>query len=44
MTTVKNFINGELVDSVSGASMPLVDPLNGEKYGTAPVSNEEFRA
>ncbi len=26
MTTVKNFINGELVDSASGATMPIVDP------------------
>ena len=41
MTAVKNFINGEPVDSVSGATMPLVDPSNGEKYGTAPVSNSE---
>ena len=41
MTIVKNFINGELVDSVSGATMALVDPSTGEKYGTAPVSNSE---
>ncbi|MGH3637492.1 MAG: aldehyde dehydrogenase family protein, partial [Mycobacterium sp.] len=41
MTTVRNFIGGELVDSVSGATMPLVDPSTGEKYGTAPVSNEQ---
>ena len=41
MTTVQNFIGGELVDSVSGATMPLVDPTTGEEYGTAPVSNEE---
>src|SRR6476661_9435483 len=41
MTSVKNFINGEPVDSVSGATMPLVDPSTGEKYGTAPVSNSE---
>jgi len=41
MTTVQNFIGGELVDSVSGATMPLVDPSTGERYGTAPVSNEE---
>ncbi|MCV7423041.1 aminobutyraldehyde dehydrogenase [Mycobacterium yunnanensis] len=40
-TTVKNFIGGELVDSVSGATMPLVDPSTGERYGTAPVSNQE---
>lgn len=41
MTTVKNFIGGELVDSVSGATMPLVDPTTGERYGTAPVSNQQ---
>ena len=41
MTTVKNFINGELVDSASGATMPIVDPSTGEKYGTAPLSGAE---
>ena len=41
IATVQNFIDGKLVDSVSGATMPLVDPSTGEKYGTAPVSNEE---
>ena len=41
MTTVRNFIGGELVDSVSGATMPLVDPSTGEEYGTAPISNEQ---
>ena len=41
MTTVQNFVDGKLVDSVSGATMPLVDPTTGEQYGTAPVSNEE---
>jgi betaine-aldehyde dehydrogenase len=41
MTTVQNFIGGELVDSVSGATMPLVDPTTGERYGTAPVSNAQ---
>ena len=40
MTKVQNFIGGELVDSVSGATMPLVDPTTGEEYATAPVSNE----
>lgn len=39
MTTVRNFIGGELVDSESGATMPLVDPSTGERYGTAPISN-----
>ncbi len=41
MTTVQNFIGGELVDSVSGATMPLVDPATGEQYGTAPISGEK---
>ena len=40
MTTLKNFINGELVDSSSGATMAIVDPSTGEEYGTAPISNE----
>ena len=40
MTTVKNFINGESVESTSGATMPIVDPSTGEAYGTAPLSNE----
>ena len=40
MTKVQNFIGGELVDSVSGATMPLVDPSTGEEYATAPISNE----
>ena len=41
MTKVANFIGGELVDSVTGASMPLVDPSTGEEYATAPISNEQ---
>ena len=41
MTTVQNFIGGELVASSSGATMPLVDPSTGEEYGSAPVSNEQ---
>jgi betaine-aldehyde dehydrogenase len=40
MTKVQNFIGGELADSVSGATMALVDPTTGEEYGSAPVSNE----
>src|SRR3954468_500273 len=40
MTKVQNFIGGELVDSVSGATMPLVDPATGEEYARAPISNE----
>ena len=41
MTTVQNFIDGQRVDSSSGAIMPLIDPSTGEQYGTAPVSNEQ---
>ena len=41
MTTVQNFIDGQRVDSSSGATMPLIDPSTGEQYGTAPVSNEQ---
>ena len=41
MTTVKNFINGEQVDSAGGATMPIIDPTTGEDYGTAPLSNEQ---
>ncbi len=41
MTAVQNFIDGKLVDSVGGATMPLVDPATGEQYGTAAVSDEQ---
>ncbi|WP_433730196.1 gamma-aminobutyraldehyde dehydrogenase [Nocardia sp. CA-129566] len=41
MTVVQNFVDGKLVDSVSGATMALVDPATGEQYGTAPASNEQ---
>ena len=41
MTTVQNFVDGQRVDSSSGATMPLIDPSTGEQYGTAPVSNEQ---
>src|SRR6202043_2347007 len=40
-TAGQNFVDGKLIDSVSGATKPLVDPATGEQYGTAPVSNEE---
>jgi betaine-aldehyde dehydrogenase len=38
-TTVRNFINGELVDG-SGGTMPLIDPSTGQQFGTAPLSTE----
>ena len=40
MTTVKNFINGESLESTSGPTMPVVDPSTDPEYGTAPLSNE----
>jgi betaine-aldehyde dehydrogenase len=36
-----NVINGELVDSVSGATYDVVDPTTGEVYATAPMSGPE---
>ncbi len=41
MTTVQNFIDGALVDSTGGETMPLVDPATGETYGSAPRSNQQ---
>lgn len=38
--TVRNFINGELVDG-SGATLALIDPTTGEEFGRAPVSTAE---
>ncbi len=38
--TVRNFINGELVDS-TGPQMALVDPTTGEEFGTAGISTPE---
>ena len=40
MSNVANFIGGELVDSVTGATMALVDPSTGEEYARAPISSE----
>lgn len=37
---VESFIGGERVDSSSGATMALVDPSTGERYGSAPISTE----
>ena len=36
--TLRNFIDGESVDSVEGRTSDLVDPSTGEVFGTAPVS------
>ena len=38
---LRNFINGESVDSADGRTSDLVDPSTGEVFGTAPVSTAE---
>ena len=37
----RNVINGELVDSASGATYDIVDPTTGEVYAQAPMSAAE---
>src|SRR3954470_15420441 len=39
--TFKNVINGELVDSASGATYDIIDPTTGEVYAQAPMSGLE---
>ena len=38
---LRNFINGESVDSADGRTIDLVDPSTGEVFGTAPVSTAQ---
>ena len=38
--TLKNFINGELVDSRGKDTIDLVDPVTGNVYAKSPVSND----
>ncbi|MGV2384162.1 MAG UNVERIFIED_CONTAM: gamma-aminobutyraldehyde dehydrogenase, partial [Thermobifida fusca] len=38
---LRNFINGEYVDSVDGRTAPVVNPATGEAYAEAPVSTAE---
>jgi betaine-aldehyde dehydrogenase len=38
--TLKNFINGEHVDSRGKDSIDLVDPVTGDVYAKSPVSND----
>jgi len=40
-TTLRNFIDGELVDAASGETMPVVDPSTGAEYARAPASSRE---
>jgi betaine-aldehyde dehydrogenase len=41
MTDLRNFVNGEYVDSSDGRRSELVDPTTGEVFATAPVSSPE---
>ncbi|MFL6137993.1 MAG: gamma-aminobutyraldehyde dehydrogenase [Frankiaceae bacterium] len=41
MRALRNFVNGEHVDSTSGRTTGLVDPSTGEAFATAPVSDGE---
>ena len=38
---LRNFVNGEQVDSKSGRSTPVIDPGTGETYSEAPLSGPE---
>src|SRR3954454_9596081 len=38
MTDLRNFVNGEYVDSAEGRRSELVDPTTGEVFATAPIS------
>jgi betaine-aldehyde dehydrogenase len=38
--SVRNFINGELVDAIDGRTSDLIDPSTGAVFGKAPVSSE----
>ncbi len=38
---LKNFINGESVDSASGQTTDLINPSTGEVFASAPLSGEE---
>jgi betaine-aldehyde dehydrogenase len=38
MTDLRNFVNGEYVDSSEGRRSELVDPTTGEVFATAPIS------
>lgn len=40
MTTLelRNFVGGSHVDTLSGETLPLIDPSTGEEFGTAPLT------
>ena len=37
--TLRNFIDGESVDSLDGATEPILNPATGEQFATAPLSS-----
>ncbi|MET0956004.1 MAG: aldehyde dehydrogenase family protein, partial [Cryobacterium sp.] len=39
MSALRNFINGEYVESTAETTIDLIDPATEQKYGTSPVSN-----
>ncbi|MFC4001852.1 gamma-aminobutyraldehyde dehydrogenase [Prauserella oleivorans] len=39
--TVRNFVNGKLVDAVDGRTAPVIDPATGDAFAEAPVSGPE---
>jgi betaine-aldehyde dehydrogenase len=41
LSTLKNFIDGEFVDSVNGETEPILNPATGEKMAEAPVSDPQ---
>ena len=38
MKSIKNFVNGQYVDSIDGATAPVINPSTGQAYATAPLS------
>ncbi|HEU4807028.1 MAG TPA: aminobutyraldehyde dehydrogenase [Homoserinimonas sp.] len=37
---IRNFVNGEYVDTVDGNTMDLIDPFTGEVFAAAPISGQ----
>jgi len=38
---LRNFVNGESVDTIDGRTTDLVDPSTGAVFGTAPLSSDK---
>jgi len=39
--SISNFVNGELVPAMSGATLDITNPATGEVYLTSPLSGAE---